>query len=108
MTLRDDLFGSGIAAAAGVEAMEEAAAEPVDIVLSAIVGAAGPEGDRGGDPLGQRHRARQQGMPDLRRQRLHGARARSTRCACCRSIPSTTRSTSSSTGATRRTSAPTR
>jgi 1-deoxy-D-xylulose-5-phosphate reductoisomerase len=39
--LRDDLFGSGIAASAGTEAMEEAAAEPVDIVLSAIVGAAG-------------------------------------------------------------------
>ena len=35
------LFGSGISAAAGVDAMEEAAAEPVDIVLSAIVGAAG-------------------------------------------------------------------
>ena len=40
-TLRDDLFGSGIRAAAGLEAMQEAAAEPVDIVLSAIVGAAG-------------------------------------------------------------------
>lgn len=39
--LRDDLFGSGIQATAGAEAMEEAAAEPVDIVLSAIVGAAG-------------------------------------------------------------------
>jgi 1-deoxy-D-xylulose-5-phosphate reductoisomerase len=39
--LREDLFGSGIAAAAGTEAMEEAAAEPVDMVLSAIVGAAG-------------------------------------------------------------------
>ena len=39
--LRDDLFGSGIRATAGAEAMEEAAAEPVDIVLSAIVGAAG-------------------------------------------------------------------
>jgi 1-deoxy-D-xylulose-5-phosphate reductoisomerase len=40
-SLRDDLFGSGIAAAAGAAAVEEAAAEPVDIVLSAIVGAAG-------------------------------------------------------------------
>jgi 1-deoxy-D-xylulose-5-phosphate reductoisomerase len=40
-SLRDDLFGSGIAASAGVAAMEEAAAEPVDMVLSAIVGAAG-------------------------------------------------------------------
>jgi 1-deoxy-D-xylulose-5-phosphate reductoisomerase len=39
--LRDDLFGSGIDAAAGESAMEEAAAEPVDMVLSAIVGAAG-------------------------------------------------------------------
>ncbi len=40
-TLRDDLFGSGISAGAGVAAMEDAAAEPVDMVLSAIVGAAG-------------------------------------------------------------------
>ena len=40
-TLKDDLFGSGIAVAAGAAAMEEAAAEPVDLVLSAIVGAAG-------------------------------------------------------------------
>ncbi|MGH6924253.1 MAG: 1-deoxy-D-xylulose-5-phosphate reductoisomerase [Propylenella sp.] len=39
--LRDDLFGSGIRVAAGSAAMEEAAAEPVDMVLSAIVGAAG-------------------------------------------------------------------
>jgi 1-deoxy-D-xylulose-5-phosphate reductoisomerase len=39
--LRDELFGSGISASAGLHAMEEAAAEPVDIVLSAIVGAAG-------------------------------------------------------------------
>jgi 1-deoxy-D-xylulose-5-phosphate reductoisomerase len=39
--LRDALFGSGIVAAAGVSAMEEAAADPVDLVLSAIVGAAG-------------------------------------------------------------------
>ncbi len=41
MALRDELFGSGIEAAAGVQAMEDAAAEPVDLVLSAIVGAAG-------------------------------------------------------------------
>jgi 1-deoxy-D-xylulose-5-phosphate reductoisomerase len=39
--LKDDLFGSGISASAGVTAMEDAAAEPVDMVLSAIVGAAG-------------------------------------------------------------------
>jgi 1-deoxy-D-xylulose-5-phosphate reductoisomerase len=39
--LRDELFGSGIAVGAGAAAVEEAAAEPVDIVLSAIVGAAG-------------------------------------------------------------------
>jgi 1-deoxy-D-xylulose 5-phosphate reductoisomerase len=35
------LAGTGIAVAAGTQALEEAAAEPVDIVLSAIVGAAG-------------------------------------------------------------------
>lgn len=39
--LRDALAGSGIEASAGAEALEEAAAEPVDMVLSAIVGAAG-------------------------------------------------------------------
>ena len=39
--LQDGLAGSGIEAAAGLSAMEEAAAEPVDMVLSAIVGAAG-------------------------------------------------------------------
>ncbi len=39
--LREGLAGSGIDAGAGAEAMEEAAAEPVDLVLSAIVGAAG-------------------------------------------------------------------
>jgi 1-deoxy-D-xylulose-5-phosphate reductoisomerase len=39
--LRDDLFGSGIAVAAGPTAIEDAASEQVDIVLSAIVGAAG-------------------------------------------------------------------
>jgi 1-deoxy-D-xylulose-5-phosphate reductoisomerase len=39
--LRDALAGSGIEAAAGPEALEEAAARPVDWVMSAIVGAAG-------------------------------------------------------------------
>lgn len=39
--LRDDLFGSGISTRAGEAAIEEAAAESVDMVLSAIVGAAG-------------------------------------------------------------------
>ena len=39
--LRDALAGSGIEAAAGVAAVEEAAARPVDIVVAGIVGAAG-------------------------------------------------------------------
>jgi 1-deoxy-D-xylulose-5-phosphate reductoisomerase len=39
--LREALFGSGISAGAGLQAFEDAAAEPVDIVLSAVVGAAG-------------------------------------------------------------------
>ncbi len=39
--LREGLAGSGIDSGAGAEAMEDAAAEPVDMVLSAIVGAAG-------------------------------------------------------------------
>ncbi len=39
--LRDLLTGSGIAGEAGAAALEDAAAEPVDVVLSAIVGAAG-------------------------------------------------------------------
>jgi 1-deoxy-D-xylulose-5-phosphate reductoisomerase len=39
--LRDALAGSGVAAAAGATALEEAAARPADWVMSAIVGAAG-------------------------------------------------------------------
>ena len=39
--LRDALAGSGVEAAAGPEALEEAAARPADWVMSAIVGAAG-------------------------------------------------------------------
>jgi 1-deoxy-D-xylulose-5-phosphate reductoisomerase len=39
--LREHLFGTDITADAGPAALEEIAAEPVDIVLSAIVGAAG-------------------------------------------------------------------
>jgi 1-deoxy-D-xylulose-5-phosphate reductoisomerase len=39
--LRDGLAGTGIAAEAGADAMEGAAGERVDVVLSAIVGAAG-------------------------------------------------------------------
>ncbi|MCR4282776.1 MAG: 1-deoxy-D-xylulose-5-phosphate reductoisomerase [Bauldia sp.] len=39
--LRDALAGSGIAAAAGAAAVAEAAARPVDLVVAAIVGAAG-------------------------------------------------------------------
>jgi 1-deoxy-D-xylulose-5-phosphate reductoisomerase len=40
-SLREGLAGTSIAADAGEAAMEAAAAEPVDVVLSAIVGAAG-------------------------------------------------------------------
>ena len=40
-TLRDALAGSGIEAAAGAAAIEEAAARPVDMVVAGIVGAAG-------------------------------------------------------------------
>ncbi|MEL6476633.1 MAG: 1-deoxy-D-xylulose-5-phosphate reductoisomerase [Pseudomonadota bacterium] len=40
-SLRDALAGSGIAAAAGPEALVEAASRPADWVMSAIVGAAG-------------------------------------------------------------------
>jgi len=39
--LRDALVGSGIEAAAGTAAIDEAAARPVDIVVAGIVGAAG-------------------------------------------------------------------
>jgi 1-deoxy-D-xylulose-5-phosphate reductoisomerase len=39
--LREGLAGAGIAVDAGPEALEEAAAEPVDIVVSGMVGAAG-------------------------------------------------------------------
>jgi 1-deoxy-D-xylulose-5-phosphate reductoisomerase len=40
-SLREGLAGTGIAADAGAAALEDAAAEAVDVVLSAIVGAAG-------------------------------------------------------------------
>jgi 1-deoxy-D-xylulose-5-phosphate reductoisomerase len=40
-SLREGLAGTGIIAAAGSSAIEDAAAEPVDVVLSAIVGSAG-------------------------------------------------------------------
>jgi 1-deoxy-D-xylulose-5-phosphate reductoisomerase len=39
--LKDALAGTGIEAAAGLEAIEDAAARPVDIVVAGIVGAAG-------------------------------------------------------------------
>ena len=39
--LRDALTGSGIASAAGPQALAEAASRPADRVMSAIVGAAG-------------------------------------------------------------------
>ena len=39
--LKDALAGTGIEAAAGLEAVEEAAARPVDVVVAGIVGAAG-------------------------------------------------------------------
>ena len=39
--LRDALAGSGIASAAGPQALAEAASRPADRVMSAIVGAAG-------------------------------------------------------------------
>ena len=42
-TLRDGLAGTGIAVAAGADAVVEAAARPADLVMSAIVGAAGLE-----------------------------------------------------------------
>ena len=51
-------------------------------------------------PGRQRHRARQQGVPGLRRRALHGARPQSMASASCRSIRSTMRSTSSSRAAT--------
>jgi 1-deoxy-D-xylulose-5-phosphate reductoisomerase len=39
--LREALVGSGIESDAGLQALQDAAAEPVDVVLSAVVGAAG-------------------------------------------------------------------
>ena len=60
------LLGTGIAAAAGPEALEAAAAEPVDWAMSAIVGAAGLA-PRRRLRARRRARARQQGVPGLRR-----------------------------------------
>ena len=69
--LKEALQGSGIEAAAGRKAVIEAALQPADIVMGAIAGTAGVEPTYAalvGRPHG---RARQQGMPRLRRGRLH-------------------------------------
>ena len=65
--LKDALFGSGIEPAAGAEALCEAARRPGDIVLTAIVGAAGPRPDAGGGRARRDARHCQQGDAGLRR-----------------------------------------
>ena len=65
--LRAALRGSGVEAAAGPAALVEAAAEPADWTMSAIVGAAGLAPDAGRGGARRRARARQQGKPRLRR-----------------------------------------
>ena len=61
------LAGSGVAAAAGPEALVEAAAEPVDWAMSAIVGAAGLAPGLRLARARRRAGARQQGEHGLRR-----------------------------------------
>ncbi len=61
------LAGTGIRAAAGPAAVIEAAAEPADCVMAAIVGAAGLEPTFEAARQGRRLGPRQQGMPGFRR-----------------------------------------
>ena len=75
--LKAALAGTGIEAAAGHAAIEEAAARPADVVVAAIVGAAGLAPTLARRPGGRPRRACQQGMPGLRRRALHGRRAQS-------------------------------
>ncbi len=69
--LKDALQGSGIEAAAGRKAVIEAALRPADIVMGAIAGDCRGRADLCGAISGPHGRARQQGVPRLRRGRLH-------------------------------------
>ena len=81
-----------IEAAAGEDALVEAAQRPADWVMAAISGAIGLEADACGDRTRRDRRARQQGMPGLRGQAVHAPRGRARARRFCRSTPSTTRS----------------
>ena len=63
-----------------------------------------PEADTGGHRARRNRRARQQGMPGLRRQPVHAAGGEQRAPPCCRSIPSTTRCSRRSAPARARTS----
>ncbi len=72
--LKAELAGSGIEAAAGPEALKEAACQPADLVVGAIAGAAGVAPTYAAVEAGASRRAGQQGMPRLRRRRRLCAR----------------------------------
>ena len=96
--LEEALAGTGIETAAGPDAMVEAASRPADLVMAAIVGAAGLEPTLAAVRRGARRGARQQGDAWSRAGRLMMERGRAAGAPpCCRSIPSTTRSSSAST-----------
>ena len=82
----------GIEAAAGEDALIEAAQRPADWVMAAISGAVGLKPTLGGDRTRRDRRARQQGMPGLRRRPVHAPRREQPAPPFCRSTPSTTRS----------------
>ena len=72
--LKEALSGTNIQVAAGREAVIEAAVRDADLVVSAIVGAAGVEPTHAALAARPRRGARQQGMPRLRRRALSCAR----------------------------------
>ncbi len=88
--LKAALSGSGVEAAAGPDAVREAALREADLVVSAIVGAAGLEPTYAAVGGGTHRRARQQGDARVRGRGDHGDRGARRRASCCRWIPSTT------------------
>ena len=65
--LKDALAGTSIEAAAGPDAVIEAASRPAEWVMAAIVGYCRPGADPGGRAARRHGRARQQGGAGLRR-----------------------------------------
>ena len=73
---RTRLSGTGIEAASGEAAVIEAAERPADWVMAAVSGCGRTEAHARRGQARRDRRARQQGMPGLRRRRVHAHRCR--------------------------------